>query len=145
MSEFERRGARKVRVADLKPYMNNISVSVRVLEASEARTINTKSGIRTISEAVVGDESGRVKVTLWGKAAGSLKGGEAVEISSAWTTVYRGDIQLNVGGQNNIKAIDDSEVPKSDEIPEESPKAPEGFKPRRPPVRRRFGGSRGFR
>jgi replication factor A1 len=32
---------------------------------------------------VIGDETGRVKVTLWGKHAGTLKEGEAVEIRNA--------------------------------------------------------------
>ncbi len=54
------------KVGNLKPNMESVDVTVRVLEASEARQIQTKNGVRTISEAIVGDETGRVKLTLWG-------------------------------------------------------------------------------
>ncbi|MCD6323619.1 MAG: single-stranded DNA-binding protein, partial [Desulfurococcales archaeon] len=98
MSEFGGyRKHEKVKVMELKPEMNNLDIVVRVIEAGEPKVINTRSGQRTISEALVGDESGRVKLTLWGKAAGELTEGRAVEIKGAWTTTYRGDVQLNIG------------------------------------------------
>jgi replication factor A1 len=63
------------RVIDLREGMDGVSVRVRVLEAGEAKVIETRNGPRTISEALVGDESGRVRLTLWGKLAGSIKKG----------------------------------------------------------------------
>ncbi len=140
---------RKVKVMDLKPEMRNVNIVVRVIEAHEPKVINTRSGQRTISEAVVGDETGRVKLTLWGRAAGSVKEGDAVEIKGAWTTTFRGDVQLNIGGRDNVKAVGTDEVPEAEEIPEESPKAPEGYRRFRGPYasrrgfsRRRWGGDR---
>ena len=73
----------------------------------------------------MGDETGRIKLTLWGRAAGTIKEGEAIEIKGGWTTAYRGEVQLNIGGRNTIQNISDEEVPKKDEVPEERPKAPE--------------------
>lgn len=117
------------KVMDLKPGMSNVDMKVRVLEASPPKTIRTKRGERTISEAVVGDETGRVKLTLWGRAAGTIKEGDAIEIKGGWTTSYRGEVQLNIGGRNTIQSVSDEEVPKAEEVPEERPKAPEkGFR-----------------
>lgn len=113
------------KVKDLKPGMSNVDIKVRVLEASPPKTIQTKKGERTISEAVVGDETGRVKLTLWGRAAGTIKEGDAIEIKGGWTTAYRGEVQLNIGGRDTIQSISDEEVPKEEEVPEERPKAPE--------------------
>jgi len=122
---------KETKISELKPGMDNVSVKVRVLEAQEPRVINTRKGPRTISEAIVGDETGRTRLTLWGHAAGSLKEGDAVEIQGAWTTAYRGQVVLNVGGKSNIEHVEDSEVPQADEVPEESPTAPEGYRPPR--------------
>ncbi len=122
---------KETKISELQPGMNNVSVKVRVIEAQEPRVINTRKGPRTISEAVVGDETGRTRLTLWGHAAGSLKQGEAVEIHGAWTTAYRGQVVLNVGGKSNIEHVEDQEVPQPDEVPEETPKAPEGYRPPR--------------
>ncbi len=111
------------KISDLKDGMENVSVKVRVIEVSKPKVIQTRRGPRTISEAIVGDESGRVKLTLWGRHAGSLKEGEVVEIRGAWTTSYRGVIQLNVGNRGRITPLSDDSAPQSHEIPHEMPRA----------------------
>ena len=112
------------KVIDLKPGMENLNLKLRVLEAKEARTIQTRKGVRTISEAIVGDESGRIKLTLWGRHAGLIKEGDAIEVKGAFTTQYRGEVQLNLGSKGSIKQLDKDIVPPIDEIPDLSPKAP---------------------
>ncbi len=113
-----------VLVRDLKPGMRGITLRVRVLEASSPETVETRRGKRTLSRALVGDETGRVQVTLWGRAAGRLKPGEAVELRDAWVTSYRGQLVVNVGGADTIARIEDDEVPKASEIPQAMPRAP---------------------
>ena len=127
-----------LKIGELKPGIENVSVRGRVLSTTSPRTIQTKSGLRTISEAVIGDETGRVKVTLWGKHAGTLKEGEAVEITNAWTSAYKGEVQINVSSKTDIKVIEDESIPRSEAIPEEFVKAPEDYRPQR-------GGFRGGR
>ncbi|BBD72916.1 single-stranded DNA-binding protein [Sulfodiicoccus acidiphilus] len=126
------------KVSNLKPGMENIAVKGRVLEAGEQRVINTKNGPRTLSEAVIGDETGRVKVTLWGNHAGSIKEGQVVRIENAWTTAFRGQIQVNAGSRTKITEAGDNEAPEASEIPEDMPTAPEDYRP--PQRNRRFGG-----
>lgn len=113
--------SKQFRIVDLRPNLENVTVKVRVLESHPPRTIQTKKGARTISNAVVGDESGRVDVTVWGEKAGSLKSGDAIEISGAWTTMFRGNIVLNVGRSTVIRKIDDNEVPSVNDIPSAKP------------------------
>jgi len=110
------------KIIDLKPNQENVTVKARVLEAHPSKTINTRKGVRTISNAVIGDETGRVEVTLWGSKAGSLNVGDAVEIIGAWTTVFKGRIQLNIGKSTIVKKIGDNEVPPVDQIPVNEPK-----------------------
>ncbi|MCX8184209.1 MAG: OB-fold nucleic acid binding domain-containing protein [Sulfolobales archaeon] len=122
----------KLKVAELKPGMERVSVFVRVIDPGETKKITTKAGERTIREATVGDESGRVKLVMWGKSIKSLKRGDVIEVSGAWTTVFKGKVQLNVGGSENVKVAEDlGKLPSADEVPEEEPKA-EGAPPRRP-------------
>ncbi len=111
------------KISSLKEGEDNVNVRVRVIKTMEPKVIETRKGPRTISEAIVGDETGRIKLTLWGKHAGSLKEGQAVEVSGAWTTSYRGEVQLNVGYRGEVKEVEEGEVPQEEEIPEETPKA----------------------
>jgi len=134
-------GKEYVKIAELKPGMDNVSVKVRVLEVTEPYTIQTRRGPRTISEAVVGDETGRVKLTLWGRVAGSLEPGQAIVISGAWTTAYRGQVMLNAGIRSRIDRVEDDSIIGPDEVPEETPKASQQtFRARKSGRRRGRGG-----
>ncbi|MCE4610135.1 MAG: OB-fold nucleic acid binding domain-containing protein [Desulfurococcales archaeon] len=126
MSEEQER-----KVLDLKEGEDNVKVRVRVLETSDPKVIQTRKGPKTISEAIVGDETGRIKLTLWGKHAGTLKKGDAVEISGAWTTQYRGKVQINVGYKGEIKQVEDESVPGESDVPESMPEAENPFQYRR--------------
>lgn len=126
-SEQENKPVKKI--MELNQGESFISVKARVLEASESKTIETRKGPRTISEAVIGDDTGRIKTTLWGEKAGELEEGKAVQITGAWTTGYRGKVQLNIGSKSEITEISDDEVPSEEEIPEEEPTVP--YEPRR--------------
>jgi len=119
------------KISSLKEGEDNVNVKVRVIHVEEPKIINTRKGAKRISEAIVGDETGRIKLTLWGKHAGTLREGDAVEIRGAWTTSYRGDVQLNVGFRGDIERISSEEVPNPDEIPEETPKASNKWSARR--------------
>jgi replication factor A1 len=127
MSEEEN----KKKIIDLKPGEEHVHVSGRVLESSEPHQIQTRRGIRTISNAVIGDETGRVQATLWGSKAGTLEEGKVVDIKGAWTTAYRGKVQLNIGKSTEITEKEDTEAPAAEEIPEAEPTAPEDYRPPR--------------
>ncbi|MEZ0394794.1 MAG: OB-fold nucleic acid binding domain-containing protein [Desulfurococcaceae archaeon] len=145
MEESEQGAGAPTNIKDLKPNMEGVTVEGRVLEASPPRVIETKKGRRTISNAIIGDGTGRVETTLWGEKAGTLKEGQVVRISGAWTTTFRGKVQLNVGKSSNVEVLPDDRAPRAEEIPEETPAAPEGAGPaagRGPP--RRFGRGRRY-
>ncbi|WP_440059266.1 OB-fold nucleic acid binding domain-containing protein [Thermogladius sp. 4427co] len=118
-------GGQPLSIKDLKPGMEHVTIRGRVLEATPPKVIKTKKGPRTISNAVIGDSTGRVETTLWGDKAGSLKEGQAVEVKDAWTTSFRGKVQLNIGRSSTVNEINDSEVPQPEDIPSEMPEAPE--------------------
>ena len=131
MSEEEKKS--RTPIIDLKPGQEDVTIKGRVLEAGPARVIQTRKGPRTISDAVIGDETGRVKVTAWGSKAGTIEEGKVLEISGAWTTAYRGQVQVNIGRNSEVKELGDEEAPRAEDIPEESPTAPQEY--RRPPRR----------
>ncbi|ABU82133.1 OB-fold nucleic acid binding domain-containing protein [Ignicoccus hospitalis] len=129
------------KIKDLKEG-KSVTIRGRVLEVSEKRVVNTKYGPAELSEAVVGDETGRVRVTLWRDKAGSLEVGDVVEIRDGWTTSYKGEVQVNVNRRTEIVKLDDSEAPSPEEIPEERPKSTARAGPSRSSFSRRRGSNR---
>lgn len=149
MCVMENTRRESLKISELRENLENISVIGRVLSVSQPRTIQTKRGLRTISEAYIGDETGRVKLTLWGNLAGSVKEGSVIEVSGAWTTSYRGEVQLNAGSRSSVRVREDLQgFPERDAIPENTPRAstrvPRGREfgrhPRRGGPRERFSG-----
>ncbi|RDD53880.1 MAG: single-stranded DNA-binding protein [Candidatus Korarchaeota archaeon NZ13-K] len=119
------------KVLDLRPGESSVDVKVRVLEVGEPRVVETKRGPRTLSEATVGDETGRVVLVLWGEHAGKLREGDVVELQNAFTTVYRGKVQLNLGNMGRLSETNDEGFVKAEDIPEDMPEAQGDFRPQR--------------
>ncbi|EWG07842.1 MAG: single-stranded DNA-binding protein [Candidatus Aramenus sulfurataquae] len=130
------------KIGNLKGGMENVNVTARVLEVGEQKTIQTKNGPRTIRELVVGDETGRVKLTLWGTKFDDVKQGQAIRVENGWTTVFRGQVQLNAGSKSTVSEVEDNSAPSEDQIPENMP-TDNSFQPRRS-FRGRGGGGRRF-
>jgi len=112
------------KIKDLKPGQEHVSVVVRVLERRGIKSIRTRAGDRTIGLYTVGDDTGRVTLVAWGSKAASLEAGDVVEISNAWVSTYRGEVQLNIGRSSVIERLPDDAVPEAGEIPSDTPRAP---------------------
>lgn len=127
------------KILDLVEGLNGVTVKGRVIEVTEPRIVETRRGMARLSTAVIGDETGRITLTLWGDHAGTLKPGEVIIVDGGWTTSYRGYVQLNAGRRTRIEKVEEHEAPEASEIPEETPKA------KNPDWRRGFGGGFGRR
>jgi len=95
-----------MKISELKAGMNNISLRAKVVKVSEPRQVITKFGTQTtLVTAVLGDESGSIQMTLWGKQSEGIKEGSEVEISSAFTKEFRGELQIGLGRGGSIKVV----------------------------------------
>ncbi len=140
----EKNEKQEKKIMELKPGMENVNVTVRVLEAGPPKVIQTRKGPRTISEAIVGDETGRAKMTLWGSQAGAVEEGKPVRIEGAWTTSYRGQVILNVGARSSITEVGEEEAPQPEEVPEKSPTAPREYRSSSGQYRKQYRGRRSY-
>lgn len=130
------------KIGNLKGGMENISVTARVLEVGEQKTVQTKNGPRTIREVMVGDDTGRVKLTLWGNQGDDVKEGQIIKVENAWTTVFKGQVQLNAGSRSKISETAEESIPEADQVPENTPT--DDSPPRRGGFRGRGGGRRSY-
>ena len=114
-----------MKVKDLKAGLDSIDITVRVILTKAPAVIETKSGARKIQEAIVGDETGRVKLTLWGELTGKIKKGKVYRITNAWSSAYRGRVQLHAGSKSKVEEVKDSDIPVAELIPNKFPPAGE--------------------
>jgi replication factor A1 len=87
-----------MKISELKPGMKRVDIAAKVLELSESREVTTRTGEQSrVATAVVSDDSGTVKLTLWNEQIDQVKVNNTVKIENGYITSFRGETQLNVG------------------------------------------------
>ena len=83
-----------------------------VLDTDEVRTFDRDDGTEgRVSNLTVGDETGRVRVTLWDERADratELETGQSVEIVNGYVREREGALELHVGSQGAIDELEES-------------------------------------
>ncbi len=87
-----------MKISELKSGMRRVSLSATVKEISEPREVMTKFGEASrVATAVISDESGSIKLTLWNKDIDKVSANSQVQVENGYVTTFRGENQLNVG------------------------------------------------
>jgi len=99
----------QTKVANLIPNLQNLNLTVKIMSIGSSRGIPSKRDMRRqhwIAEAIVGDETASVILTLWDDQIRMFKAGEVVEINGGYTTLVKGSLRLNVGRGNRAVKVD---------------------------------------
>jgi replication factor A1 len=97
-----------MKVASLKHDLQNLNLTVKILNIGPSRGVPSKRDQRQhwIAEAIVGDETGTVILTLWDDQIRMFKANDVIEIRGGYTTLFKGSLRLNVGRGNYIAKTD---------------------------------------
>ncbi len=91
------------KVADLGPSSRKVNVVVKVLETGDVREVRLNDGkIHTVTDVLVGDETGTVYLALWDENISRVDQGSTYAIKNGYTSLFRGSIRLNVGRYGEI-------------------------------------------
>ena len=95
-------------VGSLKPNLRNLDLTVKIVNVGPSRTVASKRRGRQhlIAEALVGDETGSVVLTLWDDQIQRFGADDVVGISGGYTTLFKGSLRLNVGRAGQIEKVD---------------------------------------
>jgi replication factor A1 len=88
-----------VDIKDLNDGMKRVTVEAKVVEKGDPREVRSRYKDETykIVDAVIADETGSVKLTLWNEQIDQVNVGDNVKIENGYVTSFKGEIQLNVG------------------------------------------------
>lgn len=93
-------------IRDLKPGMNHVDISVRVLSISEPKQITTGTGIEhEILEAKVEDETGSIALVLWDEKIIPIQVEDALQIENGFVTSFKGEWRINVGKYGKVTKV----------------------------------------
>ena len=79
--------------------MKRVTVEAKVVEKGETREVRSRYKDETynVADAVVADETGSIKLTLWNEQIDQVNVGNKVTIENGYVTSFKGEVQLNVG------------------------------------------------
>ncbi|MCL4329509.1 MAG: single-stranded DNA-binding protein [Candidatus Thermoplasmatota archaeon] len=91
------------KIKDLTPSSRRVNVLGKVISVGEAKAITTRFGEeKTVSEVVVGDETGKIILSLWGDQIEQAKNISTVYIDNGYISLVRGHMRLNVGKYGSL-------------------------------------------
>jgi replication factor A1 len=95
-----------MKVTDLKPGMRGINIEGKIESITESRTVNVRSGgTAQVADAIISDETGSIKVSLWDEQINMVKQGDKVYIENGYTQEFRGENSLNIGRYGKLKKL----------------------------------------
>ncbi|MGB9895724.1 MAG: single-stranded DNA-binding protein, partial [Thermoproteota archaeon] len=99
---------KRVKVADLSPSSKSVNIAVKVVNVGETREVTDRISGKTnkIAEALVGDETGTVLLTLWNENIDKVKQGDTIEVKNGYVGFFKGSMRLNVGRQGQVLPSD---------------------------------------
>jgi replication factor A1 len=98
----------KIRLADLRAWMKEASVTARVVAISEPREVYTRFGeYAQVATATIEDGTGTAKLTLWNGQIRLISEGDVVDVENARVVVFHGEIQLSIGKRSRLSFVED--------------------------------------
>ena len=92
-----------MKISDIHYGTNDINITAKVVEVGDAREVKTRFGQTLVCNATVEDETGQIKLTLWGKQIDNVKKGSTVVIEKGYVREFGGDIFVNVGRNGKLE------------------------------------------
>jgi replication factor A1 len=111
MSEEERQAgapapsAPPVKVSELGPYSKQVNTTVKVVQKGEAReTVSRQDGTtHRVLDALVGDETGAIYMTLWDDNIDKVNEGDTVNVKNGYVRPFKGSMRLNIGRYGTLE------------------------------------------
>ena len=86
--------------AEAKNMRNGINIQAKLKSKGEPRTVNTKYGETQVCDCLLGDDSGEIKLTLWGDDSQKVNEGDTVGITDGYTNTYKDEVAINISRKN---------------------------------------------
>jgi replication factor A1 len=108
LSENEGIGT-KSKVGNLNPGSRSLNLTVKVVSKNPVREVVSRrdGSSHRVTEALVGDETGSVLLTLWDDTIESVTEGDVVEVNNGYIRLFRGSMRLNIGRFGTLEASEE--------------------------------------
>lgn len=86
-----------MKISEISAGSKKVNIEASVTSMDEPREINTRFGQTKVANATIEDESGSMKLVLWGDETEKCKEGDKIKIENGYIKEWNGELQLSVG------------------------------------------------
>ncbi|MHA1860382.1 MAG: single-stranded DNA-binding protein [Candidatus Asgardarchaeia archaeon] len=96
-------------ISDLRPKLKQVNLKFKVVSKSDVREVNSRldDTPHKVSEAVVGDETGVITMTLWDDQIDLLEEGKTYILKNGYIGFFKNTLRLNIGRYGSIENSDE--------------------------------------
>ena len=112
-----------MKINELTTGQGNVDVKGTIKEVGEARSFNRFGRELKVVNAVLEDDSGSIKLTLWNEDADNFKQGDVVKITNGYVNEFQGEAQLTAGKFGKMEKVGEGEASEAEtasEAPQET-------------------------
>jgi len=93
------------KIEKLSPESRQVNVTVKVVSKSPAREVTSRSdgSVHRVADALVGDETGCILMTLWDEDIDKINEADMLSIRNGHVSLFRGSMRLNTGKYGSFK------------------------------------------
>lgn len=108
MSSQKQVTSRLQQIKELTPRSRRVDVVVRVTSLSPTRRVVSRRDRRAhrVAEAVVEDNTGVIRLTLWDDDIAAVRVGETVRVRNGYVKLFKGSMRLAVGPRGALETVD---------------------------------------
>ena len=134
-----------IKVEKLTPNSREVNTIVKVVSKSQVRNVTGRDyAIRRVADALVGDETGCVYLTLWDDNIDKVNEEATLRITNGYVNLFRGNMRLNIGRYGSFELVDESPITKVNTENNLSDKRYEQERRYQPYQSSRYGERRGY-
>ena len=100
-----------VKVGTLTPNSRGVNTIVKVVSKGEVRSVTGRDySVRRVADALVGDETGSIYMTLWDEKIDAIAEEATLSITNGYINLFRGNMRLNIGKYGSYELVEDSPI-----------------------------------
>ena len=101
----------QVKVETLTPQSRGVNTIVKVVSKGEVRSVTGRDySVRRVADALVGDETGSLYMTLWDDKIDAINEGATLSITNGYINLFRGNMRINIGKYGSYEILEDSPI-----------------------------------
>ena len=85
----------------------NADIEGKIKAIEDVKQVTTKFGTQvSLTVAILEDDSGTIKLNLWGSQSEGIEEGKTVTIKNGFVKEFQGERQISVGKMGSVKIVE---------------------------------------